>query len=139
MQKAFRFLVYKQSGADHCLYWKWKLLIWLTWEDDCVTGGSREAAIQEKRKMKALFDCDDLGTMREYMGSKISLNWQNGTVKVMQPVLVQSFEDKFDVKPNTNLKTPFLTRQVLRKNSKETRMDPEDTSFTGQELVNYFT
>jgi hypothetical protein len=53
--------------------------------------------------MKELFDCDDVGDMNEYVRCKIEKG--NGTFKFTQPVMVQSFEDEFDL-PNNNPVTP---------------------------------
>ena len=56
--KAFKNLKYNRSTTDLCLQFKWtesrKLIIWLTWVDDCVAGGCGQDPIEEKNKMKQL-------------------------------------------------------------------------------------
>ena len=76
--KAFKHLKYNRSKADPCLQFKWmeegKLVIWLTWVDDCVVGGSGQDPIIEKRKMKQLFECNNSGELLEYIGNKVQLD-----------------------------------------------------------------
>ena len=58
-QKAFKYLKYQRSGADPCLYFKrisGKLVLWLTWVDDCLILGEREMVLMEKEQFKTLFD-----------------------------------------------------------------------------------
>ena len=65
------------STADPCLHYKWtedgKLIVWLSWVDNCVVGGSGDHANPEKRKMMRLFDCNDSGEVREYIGTKVEV------------------------------------------------------------------
>ena len=44
--------------------------------------------------MKGLFDCDDVGELKEYVGCKLELDWDKRQIKVTQPVLLQSYQDK---------------------------------------------
>jgi hypothetical protein len=57
-----------------CLNFKWisgKLQVWILWVDDCLILGQRNNVIESKEQMKRLFDCDDIGEMREYVGCKV--------------------------------------------------------------------
>ena len=51
--RVFKFLNYKRSKANPCLHYKWsdlgKLIVWLSWVDDCVVGGCGQD-LQNKRK-----------------------------------------------------------------------------------------
>jgi hypothetical protein len=47
--------------------------------------------------VKKEFDCDDQGELKEYIGCKVDRDMENGSVKLMQPVLMQSYEDEFDL------------------------------------------
>ena len=101
LMKAFKHLKYNRSAADLCLHYKWsedgKLIVWLSWVDDCVVGGSGQDPITEKRKMKQLFECNNSGELVEYIGNKVHMDRKNGLVHLTQPVLIQSFKDEFGV------------------------------------------
>jgi hypothetical protein len=47
------------------------MLLWITWVDDCVVLGEATGVTAAKKKMKARFDCDDLGELTEYVGCKM--------------------------------------------------------------------
>ena len=52
--KAFEFLKYNRSKADPCLHYKWteegKLVVWLSWVDDCAVGGHGQDPKNKKEK-----------------------------------------------------------------------------------------
>lgn len=52
--------------------------------------------------MKARFDCNDIGEMLEYVGCKIESDYDKRTLKLTQPVMVQSFCDEFDIEDILN-------------------------------------
>ena len=107
---------YERSKADPCLYYKWqvdpkdlkkKLVIWLLWVDDNLITGPVDAVSRAKQKMMSLFDCDDLGEMKEYVGCKVERNWKEQWIKLTQPVLLQSFMDEFPLDTHRpNPRTP---------------------------------
>ena len=84
LMKAFKHLKYNRSAADPCLHYKWseegKLIVWLSWVDDCVVGGSGQDPMTKKRKMKQLFECDDSCELVEYIGNKVHMDRKNGLV-----------------------------------------------------------
>jgi hypothetical protein len=129
MQKAFRSLKYERSKADPCLYSCWtnnRLVLWLTWVDDCLIAGEKEQVIKEKDKMKNLFDCDDIGEMTEYVGCKVEYNKEERYMRLTQPVMIQSFQDEFDLPTDGPAPyTPAETGQVLSKGEKENEMPME--------------
>ena len=47
--------------------------------------------------MMSLFECEELGKMKEYVGWKIERNWNERWVKLTQPVMVRIFQDKFEL------------------------------------------
>ena len=99
---------YEQNKADPCLYHKWidgKLLIWITWVGGCLIAGAKDEVMKAKDKMMSLFDCDDVGEMKEYVGCKVEHNRSKGEMKVTQPVMVRSFEDEFGVKLEGHIPT----------------------------------
>jgi hypothetical protein len=64
------------------------------------------ASVKRARKqMTDHFNCDVLGNMDEYVGCKLVQNVKEGWLRFTQPVLLQSFQDEFDLpvemdKPN---------------------------------------
>jgi hypothetical protein len=65
----------------------------------------------------SLFDCDDAGYMKEYIGNKIEMG--DGMIKMTQPVLLQSFVDEFEVSENCHVNLPAKAGQVLIKGKEE--------------------
>ena len=115
--KAFRAMKYKRSNADPCLYYKWNndgLILWISWVDDCLVAGPKKQVLKAKSEMKELFDCDDIGELKEYVGCKVEHNGANGTVKFTQPVLLQSFRDEFKIPDSVHHETPASPGEVLR-------------------------
>ena len=85
---------YKQSPADPCLYHCWMmkgLIVRLSWIDDCLIAGHQDCVKLAKEQMKQCFDCDNVGELKEYVGCKIERT--DSTIRLMQPVLLQSIED----------------------------------------------
>jgi hypothetical protein len=65
--------------------------------------------------MKKEFDYDDQGELKEYIGCKVDCNMENGSIKLMQPVLMQSYEDEFDLPKDEQIpRTPAVPGQVLK-------------------------
>ena len=116
--KAMNYMNYERSKADPCLYHNYNekdgLSVWLSWVDDCCILGEEKVVLKSKEKLKQLFDCDDVGELTEYVGCKLDWNREKGTIKFTQPVLIQSFEDEFEL-PNTKFKMPSEPGKVLEK------------------------
>ena len=77
MQRAFKFMNYERSKADPCLYFRWingRIIIWLTWVDDCLIAGPKKEVIEAKKTMMNLFECEEVGEMKEYVGCKVEHN-----------------------------------------------------------------
>ena len=101
--KYMRSMQYERNGADPCLYFQWTiagLVVWLSWVDDCMCWGPKSVVPGENKKFTSRFDCDDVGEVKEYVGCKIVMNKEEGTMKLVQPVMLQSFTDEFDVSIN---------------------------------------
>ena len=112
-----RFLLFKRSAVDPCLYWKdgkKGLTMWLSWVDDCLCIGQDNDVKREKSKLMELFDCEDLGEFKEYVQCKIEHNKEKATLKFTQPVLLQSYEDEFEL-PNFKYESPAEPGKVLAK------------------------
>ena len=119
MRKAFDKMEYNKSKADPCLFFKWvneRLVLWIVWVDDSLIAGSKEQVLKAKAEMKQLFDCTEVGELTEYVGCKIEHNKEERWMKLTQPVLLQSFEDEFDLdEQRPNPRTPMEAGQVLSK------------------------
>jgi hypothetical protein len=66
LRRALDDTTYEKSLADPFLYFCWTmtgLIIWLSWIDDCLVVGNEEGVLAAKEKMKARFDCDDIGEL----------------------------------------------------------------------------
>jgi hypothetical protein len=98
--EAFKKMEHKRSKASPCLYFAWTvagLVLWMSWVDDLAVSRNPKAVATVKNKMKKEFDCDDQGELKEYIGCKVDHDMENGSIKLMQPVLMQSYEDEFDL------------------------------------------
>ena len=67
-----------------------------SWIDNlCIE--NEDIAANQTKKLKERFDIDDIEELKEYLGCKIKLNHQEQSLKFTQPVLLQSFKDKFEL------------------------------------------
>jgi hypothetical protein len=109
----------RESKANRCLYFRWTALgwvLWLSWVDDCLVGGKDEAVMQAKgSSMMELFDCDNVGELKEYGGCKVDYNQKAGTMKQTPPVVIQTFQDKFKLPEGKSLNTPVIPGNVMSK------------------------
>ena len=61
----------------------------------------------DKQKFTSTVDCNDMGAMMEYIGTKLDTDSKKHELKITQPVLVQSLRDEFDFEnPNICPETP---------------------------------
>ena len=62
---------YKRSKTDPCLYWKYDdrkgLTVGLSWVDECCVLGQQDVVLTSKEKLKYLFECGDVGDLKEYV------------------------------------------------------------------------
>ena len=68
---------YVRSGVDPCLYFKLianRLVVWLSWIDDCMVWGPQELAQEEEKEFTRRFNCNEVGEVKEYVGCKIDYN-----------------------------------------------------------------
>ena len=74
--------------------------------------------LEEKQKIMDEVACDDTGDIKEYVGCKVDFDTENLTVRLTQPVLIQSFIDEFNV-PDKIFNTPGVPGTIL--NEKESQ------------------
>jgi hypothetical protein len=74
------------------------LNIWISWVNNLLSVGEAKVNEKEKEEFKKKFDCVDVGKLIEFVGVKIVIDWANWTAKLMQPVLLQTFGDEFEIR-----------------------------------------
>ena len=115
--KCMKNMGFRRSNGDPAVYYKWTnkgLNVWVSWIDDLLAIGPREDVLKNKEELKSRFECEDIGELKEYIGCKIDINRNERTMKITQPVLLQSYEDEFEL-PEKEFKTPAEPKQVMAK------------------------
>ena len=59
--------------------------------------GHKKEVEKYKKQMMEYFECDDIGELKDCVGCKIDRSQQGKYLKMTQPVIIQSFEEKFEV------------------------------------------
>eukprot|EP00957_Ditylum_brightwellii_P055405 4198626-Ditylum_brightwellii.AAC.1 len=77
VQQAFKYMKYKCNKANlflsvNCM--NGFLVLWIAWVDDCLNAELPDSVCQAKKETLLMFDCEDLGLMKEYVGCKINYN-----------------------------------------------------------------
>ena len=71
-----------------------KVVIFILWVDDCCLCGEKHAVLQQAVKdFTILWDCKDLGELKEYVGCKVERTER--FIRFTQPVKIQRFIDEF--------------------------------------------
>ena len=90
---------HRRSTADPCLYYlrneKGEMIIQATWVDDNIIVGPKELVETKRKKIANHIEIDDIGELEEFVGCKVER--KGNSVRLMQPVIMQSFVDKFEV------------------------------------------
>jgi hypothetical protein len=102
------------------------LVIILSWIDDNLIVGSKQAVAVTKQELMSRFDCEDCGELDEYVGCRLTRN--KGEIKFTQGVLVQSFEDEFDV-PKKMYATPAKPGNILTKGDPNSVVDAKTQTY----------
>jgi hypothetical protein len=95
-------------------------VLWVVIVDDCLGTGPTDELKKAKAELMKIFACDDQGEMTEYIGCKIDYNKNDRYMKILQPVLIQSFEDEFGVSSGEPIATPAVPGTVLTKGEVDT-------------------
>ena len=83
------------------------LIMWISFIDDMLVVCDKKYMANIKQKFTSTVDCDDMGAMVEYIGTKVDIDSKKCELKITQPVLVQSLQDEFDFEnPNNCPETP---------------------------------
>jgi hypothetical protein len=114
--KAFKLMGYKRSKANPCRYYSWTplgLVLWISWVGNCLAVGKKEAVKKAKEQMMSRFDCNKVGELKEYVGCKVDIDVEEQSVTLTQPVILQSFEDEFELPDGLSPRTPVIAGDVL--------------------------
>ena len=98
--------------------------MWISWIDDCFVIGPKESLKLAKEEMIKRFDCDVIGNMDKYVGCKLTRNREERSLKFTQPVMIQSFEDEFQITHKERI--PASPGQVLLRCDDDYSMNEED-------------
>jgi hypothetical protein len=74
--------------------------------------------MEAKDMMVKIFDCEDIREMNEYVGCKIERDLEEPSLRMTQPVLLQSFEDEFDLSQMGKPGLPAPAGSILTKGDK---------------------
>ena len=87
----------------------------MSWVDDLLACGPDQNKLKpELDAMDDQFECEDGGELKEYVGCKIEYDRKIPIMKLTQPVLIQSFEDEFEVnKLGRDVSTPAIPNTVI--------------------------
>lgn len=92
--EAMKELSFMISIYDPCVCWKWTkrgLSMWVSWIDDMLCIGHPEDVKESKKKFMKIFEYDDIGQFKEYVGCKIERTRE--AIKFTQLVLLESFKE----------------------------------------------
>ena len=135
---------YKQNCADPCLYYKWDntmgLVIWISFIDDMLVVCDENYTAKIKQEFTGTVDCNDMGTMVEYIGTKIDIDNKKYESKITQPVLVQSLRDEFDFEnPNNCPETPVPAGMHLMASGQPLSPEQQTKYHSGVGKLSYLT
>jgi hypothetical protein len=99
--------------------------LWLPWVDDCLVGGKDEGVKKAKGQMMELFDYDDVGELKEYVGCMVDYNQEAGTMKLTQSVMIQSFQDEFELSEGKLSNTPAIPGTVMSEGEERNQVNDE--------------
>ena len=74
---------------------KLELVLWLSWVDDSLIIGLLQVVKDGGKKLGKEIEIEDFGKLNKFVGCKIELYKSERKVKFTQPVMIQSFFDKF--------------------------------------------
>jgi hypothetical protein len=104
--------------------------VWISWVDDCLVAGKKPGVLIAKGQMIARFDCEEIGEVDKYVGCKVERNYKENSIKLTQPVMLQSFIDEFNLPNGPAPNTPAIPGDALVK------ADPKDC-IPANELFKY--
>jgi hypothetical protein len=76
-----------KNAVDPCLFYLWidgHLIVILLWVDDFAIFGPDELVPGIKNELQSLFNCKDVGEMKEYVGCRVERDRENGWIHLTQ-------------------------------------------------------
>ena len=70
-----------------------KMILFILWVDNCCICGDNELVLQAVKDFTSLWDCKDLGELKEYVGCKVDQTEQ--IIRFTQSMKIQRFQDEF--------------------------------------------
>jgi hypothetical protein len=129
LRVVFRYVELLQSKADPCLHFKWDdimgLMMWLSWVDDLFGAGEERAVKATKEGIKSQMECEETGELQEYVGCKLVRDVAGRTMKLTQPVLIQSLMDEFEL-PSQEVTIPATSGDVLDDDAESDLLSPAE-------------
>jgi hypothetical protein len=127
-----------KNAVDPYLFYQWidkQLIVILLWVDDFAMFGPDELVPGIKNELLSLFNCKDVGEMKEYVGYRIERDRENGLIRLTQPVKIQKFVDEYgtDIISNRVLSTPAEPGSVLKKEG----IDDDDDLLSPKDQARY--
>jgi hypothetical protein len=86
--------------------------------------GNKKCVKIAKQQLIDRFDCDVIGNMDEYVGCKLERNHEERWIRFTQPVLLQSYDDEFDLGDGPAATTPADAGQILMPCKEEDAVSP---------------
>ena len=74
----------------------------------------KDNVFKHKEMTKGMFCCDDIGELKEYVGSNLERDWEKKEIKITQPVMIQWHTEEFEL-PTHNCNTPADSGKLLMK------------------------
>ena len=103
--------------------------MWLTWIDDKLCIANAKRVEHEKELLKRHFKCDDIGKVKDYVGCKLDISSDGRSLRMTQPVLVQSLSDEFeDIAQGKAVLVPAKPGNILTKCENSDKLNPEKHS-----------
>jgi hypothetical protein len=127
-----------KNAVDPCLFYQWidgQLIVMLLWVDEFAIFGPDELVPGIKNHLLSLFNCNNVGEMKEYVGCRIDRDCENGWIRLMQPVKIQNFVDGYgiDIISNRAPSTPAEAGSILKK----VGIDDDDNLLSPKDQTRY--
>ena len=112
-----------------------ELAIWLSLVDDNLIVGPTQVVKDEGKKIAKEIKIEDVGELKEFIGCNIKTDKLERSAKFTQPVMIQSFLDKFgrgkkkqvtSAEPNTVLKRPESGKIMVNKDKSKYQSEIEN-------------
>jgi hypothetical protein len=75
-----------KNVVDPCLFYQWidgqLIIVILLWVDDFAIFGPDELVPGIKNHLLSLFNCKDVGEIKEYVGCRIERDQENGWIRL---------------------------------------------------------